>query len=52
VTGIEFDWDAGNIRHLKRHRVTPDEFEEIMKGDPAHLEYQARMMRSDTKCLA
>ena len=26
--GIEFDWDAENARHLKRHRVTPDEFEE------------------------
>jgi uncharacterized DUF497 family protein len=40
--GIEFDWDAGNTRHLKRHRVTPDEFEEIMTGDPGNLEYQAR----------
>jgi uncharacterized DUF497 family protein len=40
--GIEFDWDAENIRHLKRHRVTPDEFEEVIDGDPLYLEYQAR----------
>lgn len=40
--GIEFDWDAENIRHLKRHRVTPDEFEEIITGDPVYLEYQAQ----------
>jgi hypothetical protein len=25
--GIEFDWDAENRQHLKRHRVTPGEFE-------------------------
>lgn len=40
--GIEFDWDAENTRHLKRHRVSPAEFEELMVGDPMYLEYQAR----------
>jgi uncharacterized DUF497 family protein len=40
--GIEFDWDAGNTRHLKRHRVTPAEFEELMNGDPVYVEYQAQ----------
>ena len=39
--GIDFDWDTGNTRHLKRHRVTPGEFEEMMCGDPFSLEYQA-----------
>jgi hypothetical protein len=39
--GIEFDWDAGNVRHLRIHRVTPGEFEELMTGDPDYLEYQA-----------
>lgn len=39
--GIQFDWDAGNIRHLGSHRVTPGEFEELMAGDPDYLEYQA-----------
>ena len=38
--GIEFNWDAENRRHLKRHRVTPDEFEELMTGGPVYLEYQ------------
>lgn len=38
---IEFDWDGDNIRHLKRHRVTPDEFEQAVAGDPIYLEYQA-----------
>jgi uncharacterized DUF497 family protein len=40
--GIEFDWDARNTRHLKNHRVTTKEFEELMTGDPVYLEYQAR----------
>ena len=39
--GIEFDWDAENARHLKRHGVTPDEFEQLITGDPVYLEYQA-----------
>ena len=40
--GIEFDWDAENTQHLKRHDVAPGEFEEIMGSDPLYLEYQAR----------
>jgi len=36
--GIDFDWDAENLRHLKRHRVTPEEFEEVVTGDPVYLE--------------
>ena len=39
---IEFDWDATNIQHLNRHRVTPVEFEEIVTGEPFYLEYQAQ----------
>jgi uncharacterized DUF497 family protein len=39
--GIDFDWDAENTRHLKRHRVTPAEFEELITRGPVYLEYQA-----------
>lgn len=34
---IEFEWDAANIAHLKRHRVTPEEFEQAMLNDPLEL---------------
>lgn len=37
--GIEFDWDANNTKHLRKHRVTPAEFEELIGGDPLFLEY-------------
>jgi len=38
--GVEFDWDAQNTQHLKRHRVTPKEFEELLAGDPVYVEHQ------------
>ena len=40
ANGVEFDWDAANISHLKRHRVTTLEFEEVMTGDPVYVAYQ------------
>jgi uncharacterized protein len=40
ANACEFDWDDANISHLKRHRVTPLEFEEVLTGDPAYLAYQ------------
>jgi uncharacterized DUF497 family protein len=40
-SGIEFDWDDDNTRHLKRHRVTLSEFEEVVTNDPVYLEYQS-----------
>lgn len=51
VSGIEFDWDARNTRHLKRHRVTPSEFEELMAGEPVYLEYQTRQGEERYKVL-
>jgi len=48
---IEFDWDAENVRHLKRHRVDPIEFEEMMTGEPAYLEYQSETGEERYKVL-
>jgi hypothetical protein len=31
---VTFDWDAANIQHLARHRVTPKEAEEAVLIDP------------------
>ena len=27
-----FDWDDDNIRHIERHKFTPDEVEEVFSG--------------------
>lgn len=37
---IEFEWDQANIAHLKRHRVTPREFEQAMQNDPVELDFE------------
>jgi uncharacterized DUF497 family protein len=49
--GVEFDWDAVNTRHLKRHRVTPAEFEELMNGEPVYVEYQTQGSEQRYKVL-
>jgi uncharacterized DUF497 family protein len=51
IGGVEFDWDAANIRHLKRHRVTPAEFDELINGEPMELEYQTRTGEERYKAL-
>lgn len=29
------EWDAGNILHVARHRVTPSEVEEVFRNQPS-----------------
>jgi uncharacterized DUF497 family protein len=35
-----FDWDEGNVRHIARHEITPDEAEEVLMNDPQYLSTQ------------
>ena len=37
---IAFDWDEENRKHLKAHKVTALEFEEMLSNDPLDLDYQ------------
>ena len=37
---IEFDWDEQNKMHLRSHRVSPQEFEQVIENDPFDLEYE------------
>ena len=37
---VEFEWDRHNIAHLKSHRVSPHEFEEMIRNAPLDLEYE------------
>ncbi len=34
---IEFDWDEANIGHVARHRVRPEEAEQVILNDPLDL---------------
>lgn len=38
---IKFDWDHVNISHIARHKVTPQEAEQVISNGVAVIEYQA-----------
>jgi uncharacterized DUF497 family protein len=40
ATGIEFDWDAVNTKHLAAHKVTAWEFESVIQNSPLDLAYE------------
>jgi uncharacterized DUF497 family protein len=37
--GFEFDWDASNLQHLARHRISREEFEQAMTNDPTFVDF-------------
>jgi len=37
-----FDWDAANIAHIARHKVTPDEAEQVVSGASLPIEAENR----------
>jgi uncharacterized DUF497 family protein len=37
VPEIEFDWDDANIAHVARHRVLPEEAEQVIRNYPVDL---------------
>ena len=36
----QFDWDAHNIAHVAKHKVTPAEVEQVLANDPLLIETQ------------
>jgi uncharacterized protein len=48
---FHFDWDDSNIGHLRRHKVTPQEFEEVLLNDPLDLEYETETGEERYKSL-
>jgi uncharacterized DUF497 family protein len=46
-----FDWDAGNLGHIARHRVTPEECEEAYRNGPMVIEHQRRRRERRRLCL-
>ena len=35
-----FEWDAANVSHIARHKVTPHEAEQALLNDPFDLGYE------------
>lgn len=48
---LQFDWDAGNVGHLRRHRVAPEEFEELLLNETLELEYETETGEERYKSL-
>jgi uncharacterized DUF497 family protein len=34
---VEFDWDPANLRHVARHKVRPEEAEQVIMNDPLDI---------------
>ena len=49
MADIEFDWDETNIRHLERHRVTPQEAEQVIFNNPLDLEM--KIVEGEERCV-
>jgi len=39
ASGIAFDWDDENRKHLATHKVAPAEFEQVLNNDPIDLAF-------------
>lgn len=37
---LEFDWDSSNLRHLARHHISREQFEEAISDDPIFLDFR------------
>ena len=48
---IEFDWDEENTAHLRSHRVSPGEFEQVIENHPLELEFQTESGEERYKSL-
>jgi len=33
-----FDWDKHNLAHINKHKVTPEEVEQVLSNDPLFIE--------------
>ena len=48
---LQFDWDDANAGHLRRHRVSREEFEELLQNEPLDLEYETETGEERYKSL-
>lgn len=48
---LQFEWDDANTGYLRRHRVSRDEFEELLQNEPLDLEYETETGEERYKSL-
>jgi hypothetical protein len=42
MDSVHFDWDEGNLGHLKNHRISPEEPEQVILNRPIDRESYIR----------
>ena len=40
ASGVDFDWDDENRKHLDAHKVAPAEFEQLLSNNPLDLNFE------------
>lgn len=51
VAAKRYDWDEANIGHIGRHRVTPEEAEQVLANEPIVVRVERRNGERRTVCL-
>ena len=51
MSGMEFVWDASNIEHLRRHKITPQEAEEAIQIEALVQEIQDHPTEGRVLCF-
>jgi len=51
IVGVEFNWDSQNLKHIARHRVTPQEAEQALRNDPLVVQFQEHAVEERVLCL-
>ncbi|MGO9010597.1 MAG: BrnT family toxin [Bryobacteraceae bacterium] len=50
-SNLQFEWDDANTGHLRRHRVSREEFEQVLQNGPLDLEYETEAGEERYKSL-
>jgi uncharacterized DUF497 family protein len=51
IVGVQFDWDSQNLKHIARHRVSPEEAEQTLQNDPLVVQFQEHDVEERVLCL-
>ena len=46
-----FDWDQDNIGHVAKHKVTPEEVEQVLSNDPLFIETRIDLRSGEERIL-
>lgn len=48
----EFDWDKHNIEHIRQHKVSPEEAEQVLTSDPLYPDFTPETVNGELRWTA